>query len=101
MSILEQIKAVEQQAVQARREAKVAAANIMRETEEQAAREAEAMIAEARQTAKRMVAAAEEEAKIKAKAVIAERNLEDRASALAARGKLPAAVAYVIERVVV
>ena len=101
MSILEQIKAVEQQAVQARREAKVTAANIMRETEEQAAREAEAMIAEARQTAKRMVAAAEEEAKIKAKAVIAERNLEDRASALAARGKLPTAVAYVIERVVV
>lgn len=101
MSILEQIKEAEQQAVQAGRAAKVAAASIMRETEEQAAREAEVMIAEARQTAKRTVAAAEDEAKIKAKAVIAERNLEDRASALAARGKLPAAVAYVIERVVV
>ena len=101
MSILEEIKAAEQAAAEAKRETKGTARDMMREAEEVAAKEAEEMTTSARLTAKKTVAAAEDEAKIKAKKIIAERSLEDRALSLTTREKLPAAVAYIIEKVVV
>lgn len=101
MSILEEIKAAEHAAEESKREAKILAGNLMREADENAAKEAEGMIANAQRTAKKAIAAAEAEAKIKAKAIIAERMLEDRALAEAAHAKLPEAVEYVIEKVVV
>lgn len=101
MSILEEIKAAEQAAMEAKRETNVTARNMMRDAEKKAKEDAEEMLTVARRTAKKTIAAMEAEAKIKAKAIIAERMLADRALALTAREKIPEAVAYIIEKVVV
>ena len=74
---------------------------MMREAEEDAAKEAEKQISNARAAAKDTIAAAEKEAKARVKALIEERRLADRSEAVSAKAKLPEAVAYIIERVVV
>ena len=101
MSILEEIKEAERVAAEAKRDTKMTAREMMREAEEDAGKEAEKLINNARAAAKDTIAAAEEEAKARAKALIEERRLADSAEAIAAKAKLPEAVAYIIERVVV
>ena len=59
------------------------------------------MITAARAAAKDTVAKAEAHARVKAKELVAERARTDRAEAAAAAEKLPEAVAYILERVVV
>ena len=75
--------------------------NLLRDAEEAANREAAAMITEARAAAKQTVAKAEAHARVKAKDLVAERARADSAVAAAAEAKLPEAVAYIVERVVV
>jgi vacuolar-type H+-ATPase subunit H len=101
MSILEEIKEAERTAAEAKRDTKMTAREMMREAEEAAGKEAEKMLNNARAAAKDTIAAAEEEAKARAKALIEERRLADRSETIAAKAKLPEAVAYIIERVVV
>lgn len=101
MSILDEIKAAEAAAVQAKKEAALTSRNLLRDAEEAANREADAMITEARAAAKDTVAKAEAHARVKAKELVAERARTDRAEAAAAAEKLPEAVAYILERVVV
>lgn len=101
MSILDEIKAAEAAAAQAKKEAALTSRNLLRDAEEAANREADAMIAEARAAAKDTVAKAEAHARVKAKELVAERARTDRAEAAAAAEKLPEAVAYILERVVV
>lgn len=101
MSILDEIKAAEAAAAQAKKDAALNSRNLLRDAEEAANREAAAMITEARAAAKETVAKAEAEAKVKAKELVAERSREDRAVAAAAEEKLPGAIAYIVERVVV
>ncbi|MBR2182138.1 MAG: hypothetical protein IJ858_01740 [Acidaminococcaceae bacterium] len=101
MSILDEIKAAEAAAAQAKKEAALTSRNLLRDAEEAANREAAAMITEARAVAKDTVARAEAHAKVQAKDLIAERARADRALAAAAEEKLPDAVAYIVERVVV
>ena len=101
MSMLDDIKAAEAAAAQAKKEAALTSRNLLRDAEEAANREAAAMITAARATAKETIAKAEAHAKVKAKDLVAERARADRAVAAAAEEKIPDAVAYIVERVVV
>lgn len=101
MSMLDDIKAAEAAAAQAKKEAALTSRNLLRDAEEAANREAAAMITDARAAAKEAVAKAEAHAKVKAKDLVAERARADSAVAAAAEEKLPEAVAYIVERVVV
>ena len=101
MSMLDEIKAAEAAAAQAKKEAALTSRNLLRDAEEAANREAVAMITSARAAAKETIAKAEARAKVKAKDLVAERARADRAVAEAAEAKLPDAVAYIVERVVV
>ena len=101
MSMLDEIKAAEAAAVQAKKDAALTSRNLLRDAEEAADREAAAMITAARAAAKETVAKAEADAKIKAKELVEERARADRAVAVTAEEKLPDAVAYIVERVVV
>ena len=101
MSMLDEIKAAEAAAVEAKKEAALTSRTLLRDAEEAADREAAAMITAARAAAKEAVAKAEADAKIKAKELVEERARADRAVAAAAEEKLPEAVAYIVERVVV
>ena len=101
MSMLDDIKAAEAAAAEAKKEAALTSRNLLRDAEEAANREAAAMITAARATAKETVAKAEAHAKVKARDLVAERARADRAVAAAAEEKLPDAVAYIVERVVV
>ena len=101
MSMLDEIKAAEAAASQAKKEAALTSRNLLRDAEEAANREAAAMIADARAAAKETVAKAEAHAKVKAKDLVAERARADLAVATAAEEKIPEAVAYIVERVVV
>ena len=101
MSMLDDIKAAEAAAAQAKKEAALTSRNLLRDAEEAANREAAAMITEARAAAKETVAKAEADAKVKAKELVEERARADRAVAVTAEEKLSDAVAYIVERVVV
>ena len=101
MSMLDDIKAAEAAAAQAKKEAALTSRNLLRDAEEAANREAAAMITAARADAKEAVARAESDAKVKAKELVEERARADRAVAVAAEEKLSDAVAYIVERVVV
>ena len=101
MSMLDDIKAAEAAAAQAKKEAALTSRNLLRDAEEAANREGAAMITAARAAAKETVAKAEADAKIKAKELVEERARADRAVAVAAEEKLSDAVAYIVERVVV
>ena len=101
MSMLDDIKAAEAAAAQAKKEAALTSRNLLRDAEEAANREAAAMITEARADAKEAVAKAEADAKVKAKELVEERARADRAVAVTAEEKLSDAVAYIVERVVV
>ena len=101
MSMLDDIKAAEAAALQAKKEAALTSRNLLRDAEDAANREAAAMIAEARAAAKETVAKAEAHARVKAKDLVAERSRADREVATAAEEKLSEAVAYIVERVVV
>ena len=101
MSMLDDIKAAEAAAAQAKKEAALTSRNLLRDAEEAANREAAAMITAARAEAKEAVAKAEADAKVKAKELVEERARADRAVAVAAEEKLSDAVAYIVERVVV
>lgn len=101
MSMLEEIKAAEEAAADAKREANLTTRNMLREAEDKATADAEAMITAARDAAKKTIATSEAQAKIKAKALVDERARVDRAQARAAREKLAATVAYIVEKVVV
>ena len=101
MSMLDDIKAAEAAAAQAKKEAALTSLNLLRDAEEAANREAAAMITAARADAKEAVAKAEADAKVKAKELVEERARADRAVAVTAEEKLSDAVAYIVERVVV
>ena len=101
MSMLDDIKAAEAAAAQAKKEAALTSRNLLRDAEEAANREAAAMITAARADAKETVAKAEADAKVKAKELVEERARADRAVAVTAEEKLSDAVAYIVERVVV
>ena len=101
MSMLDDIKAAEAAAAQAKKEAALTSRNLLRDAEEAANREAAAMITAARAEAKEAVAKAEADAKVKAKELVEERARADRAVAVTAEEKLSDAVAYIVERVVV
>jgi colicin import membrane protein len=101
MSMLDDIKAAEAAAAQAKKEAALTSRNLLRDAEEAANREAAAMITEARAAAKETVAKAEADARVKAKELVEERARADRAVAVTAEEKLSDAVAYIVERVVV
>ena len=101
MSMLDEIKAAEAAAAQAKKEAALTSRNLLRDAEEAANREAAAMITAARAAAKETVAKAEADAKVKAKELVEERARADRAVAVTAEEKLSDAVAYIVERVVV
>ena len=101
MSMLDEIKAAEAAAAQAKKDAALTSRNLLRDAEEAANREAAAMITEARNAAKETVAKAEAHARVQAKDLVAERARADRAVAAAAEEKLSDAVAYIVERVVV
>jgi len=101
MSMLDDIKAAEAAAAQAKKEAALTSRNLLRDAEEAANREGAAMITAARAAAKETVAKAEADAKIKAKELVEERARADRAVAVAAEEKLSDAVTYIVERVVV
>ena len=101
MSMLDDIKAAEAAASQAKKEAALTSRNLLRDAEEAANREAAAMITEARAAAKETVAKAEADARVKAKELVEERARADRAVAVTAEEKLSDAVAYIVERVVV
>ena len=101
MSMLDEIKAAEAAAAQAKKEAALTSRNLLRDAEEAANREAAAMITAARADAKEAVAKAEADAKVKAKELVEERARADRAVAVTAEEKLSDAVAYIVERVVV
>ena len=101
MSMLDDIKAAEAAAAQAKKEAALTSRNLLRDAEEAANREAAAMITEARAVAKETVAKAEADARVKAKELVEERARADRAVAVTAEEKLSDAVAYIVERVVV
>ena len=101
MSMLDDIKAAEAAAAQAKKEAALTSRNLLRDAEEAANREAAAMITAARAEAKEAVAKAEADAKVKAKELVEERARADRAVAVAAEEKLSDAVADIVERVVV
>ena len=101
MSMLDDIKAAEAAAAQAKKEAALTSRNLLRDAEEAANREGAAMITAARAAAKETVAKAEADAKVKAKELVEERARADRAVAVAAEEKLSDAVAYIVERVVV
>ena len=99
--MLDEIKAAEAAAAQAKKEAALTSRNLLRDAEEAANREAAVRIADARAAAKETVAKAEAHAKVKAKDLVAERARADLAVATAAEEKLSEAVAYIVERVVV
>ena len=101
MSMLDEIKAAEAAAMQAKKEAALTSRNLLRDAEEAAGREAADMITAARAAARETVAKAEAHARVKAKELVAERARADRVVAAAAEEKLPDAVAYIVERVVV
>ena len=101
MSMLDDIKAAEAAAAQAKKEAALTSRNLLRDAEEAANREAAAMITAARADAKEAVAKAEADAKVKAKELVEERARADRAVAVTAEEKLSDAVVYIVERVVV
>ena len=101
MSMLDDIKAAEAAAAQAKKEAALTSRNLLRDAEEAANREAAAMITAARAEAKEAVAKAEADARVKAKELVEERARADRAVAVTAEEKLSDAVAYIVERVVV
>ena len=101
MSMLDDIKAAEAAAAQAKKEAALTSRNLLRDAEEAANREAAAMITAARAEAKEAHAKAEADAKVKAKELVEERARADRAVAVTAEEKLSDAVAYIVERVVV
>ncbi|MBQ9573215.1 MAG: hypothetical protein IJR22_07495 [Acidaminococcaceae bacterium] len=101
MSMLDDIKAAEAAAAQAKKEAALTSRNLLRDAEEAANREAAAMITAARADAKEAVAKAEADARVKAKELVEERARADRAVAVTAEEKLSDAVAYIVERVVV
>jgi len=101
MSMLDEIKQAEAAAAQAKKEAVLTSRNLLRDAEEAANHESAAMITAARAAAKETVAKAEAHARVQAKELVAERARADRAVAAAAEEKLPDAVAYIVERVVV
>ena len=101
MSMLDDIKAAEAAAAQAKKEAALTSRNLLRDAEEAANRESAAMITAARADAKEAVAKAEADARVKAKELVEERARADRAVAVTAEEKLSDAVAYIVERVVV
>jgi len=101
LSMLEEIKAAEAAATEDKKEANLTIRSMLREAEDKAVANAEAMVTAAREAAKKTIAISEANAKIKAKALIDERARIDRAQARAALEKLPEAVAYIVEKVVV
>ena len=101
MSMLDDIKAAEAAADASKKGAVITARNMLREAEDNAKQHADELVVQARRAAKDTVAKAEAAAAVKAKSVIKERTLRDRAGTLKAREKVPAAVAYIVEKVVV
>jgi len=101
MSLMEDIKTAEKAADATRKEAINQAKNLVHDAQEKAQAEAESLIAQARQEAKGTVAKAEVEGKAKAAGLVKERTAEDVKAAEAAKTHVDAAVAYIMEKVVV
>ena len=98
---MEDIKAAEKAAEQTRKEAINQAKNLVHDAQEKAGTEAKTLIAGARAEAKNTVVKAEEEGKVKAAALVETRTAEDAKQAQAAKAHIDAAVAYIMEKVVV
>lgn len=101
MSMIEEIKAAEKAADESQQLATTEARNSLREAEDKAHQEAEALIVAARNKAKETVAQAEAAAKTKAQELLTKRAGDDEALTKAAEGKIPEAVQYIVEKVVV
>ncbi|MEG0797486.1 MAG: hypothetical protein RSE47_01850 [Acidaminococcaceae bacterium] len=99
--MLEDIKGAEEAALNSKKEATVTMRNILRSADSEANAKAQKLIDLARSNAKVVVANAEAKAKGQAKSLVEERLRQDRAAAVSAREHLPAAVAYIVEKVVV
>lgn len=101
LSVLEEIKEAEAESAKTKQEAVVEARNILRIAEEKANAKAKEMIEVARKNAKATVKAAEDKARFEAQEVISQKERENRTIAYQAKNKLPEAVQYIVEKVVV
>ena len=73
----------------------------MRDAQEEARKEADALVAKAREAAQKTVSEAEAKAHKEADAFVARKAEEDRQKAEAARARLDNAVQYIMEKVVI
>lgn len=73
----------------------------MRDAQEEARKEADALVAKAREAAQKTVSEAEAKAHKEADAFVARKAEEDRQKAEAARARLDNAVKYIMEKVVI
>ena len=101
MSMLEDIKAAEAAAVDARKDATVSARNLLHDSEVKANNQAKTIIGTAREAAKAAISDADAKARQKAQALMEQSAGEERNSAEKARQQLPKAVAYIVEKVVI
>ena len=101
MSMIEEIKAAEKAADESQQLATVEARNLLREAEDKAHQEAEALIVEARNKAKEDVNQAETLARSQAQELLNKRSAADEELTKTAQEKIPQAVKYIVERVVV
>ena len=93
MSMLEDIKAAEKAADELKKEKTAAARTLLRDAQEEARKEADALVAKAREAAQKTVSEAD--------AFVARKAEEDRQKAEAARARLDNAVKYIMEKVVI
>ena len=101
MSMIDEIKAAEKAADESQQLATVEARNLLRDAEDKAHEEADALIVAARNKAKETVAQAEAEAKTKAQELLTKRSSTDQELTKAAEEKIPQAAKYIVEKVVV
>ncbi len=101
MSMIEEIKAAEKAADETQQLATVEARNLLRDAEDKAHQEADALVVEARTKAKALVTKAEAEAKLKAQELLNKRSLADEELTKTARERVPQAAKYIVEKVVV
>lgn len=101
MSMLEDIKAAEAAAVEAKKEATISVRNLLHDSEAKANSEAKTIIGTAREAAKAAISEADAKARQKARALMEKRAGEERNSAEKARQQLPKAVTYIVEKVVI
>lgn len=101
MSMLEEIKAAEEAAALAKREAAAQAREFLLKSTDEANERAKQIILEAREKAKKTISTAEEQAKAQAVTLMQQRDAQEKSVALEARKNLPKASQYIVEKVVI